>query len=213
MSRRTRLRIIVVLVALVGAALVGALVWAWRTSKPVWHTGKIQALAFTHDGEWLLSGDSERELKLWRTSDLLRGWGRGFVTLRVPPPPVAQSAADNTPSGTIVDVDGITCVAIAPDDRRALVGFRDGRLELWDLALRSLERTLRPDGWSVTSVAISPDGRTALSGEEKPESGSLVLGFRGAIRVWDLATGGSPSTWRRGASTASRSRRTDDSPW
>src|SRR4051812_30102625 len=64
------------------AGLVGALVWAWRATRIDWPKGRIEALAFSPDGAWLLSASQGGALRLWRTSDLLRGRGAGFHLLR-----------------------------------------------------------------------------------------------------------------------------------
>ncbi len=171
MTRRARLSLVVFL-ALLGV-LVALSAWAWNVSKPVWHSADVETLTFTHDGEWLLTGDVSGALKLWRTDDLLRGRGFGFHTL----------AAASITSGA-----GVRCVGMSPVGHRALVGFGDGRLELWDLDARRRVHSLRRDGEPVTAVAIGPDGKTGISGTECDLAGR-VGPRHSTVSLWDCETG------------------------
>lgn len=70
-----------------------------------------------------------------------------------------------------------TRLAVHPDARRLVVGYRDGGVELWDLATQA-----RCLGWqahtaSIEQLRVSPDGAWLLTGAEQE-----------GIACWDLAT-------------------------
>lgn len=70
----------------------------------------------------------------------------------------------------------VVAVAMTPDGARAVSGFRDKTLTVWDLNTAELVRCL--EGYSgLGPLAITPDGAHAVSGAED-----------GALIVWDLNT-------------------------
>src|SRR3546814_7438471 len=72
----------------------------------------------------------------------------------------------------------VLAVAVAPDGRTAASAGMDGRIRLWNLAERSVIRTLVGHRGPVWSLAFSPDGRVLLS-----------AGSDGVVKVWDVASG------------------------
>lgn len=74
--------------------------------------------------------------------------------------------------------DGIRCVSVTPDGRRAVSGGDDKTLRVWDLGSGECLRVLKGHAGTVGSVSVTPDGRRAISGS-------------GDRRVceWDLETG------------------------
>ncbi|MDQ3440117.1 MAG: hypothetical protein M3478_07180, partial [Planctomycetota bacterium] len=73
----------------------------------------------------------------------------------------------------------VTCVAIAPGGKRALIGDMDGTMYYWDLATRVLvSKTPRPDKpATLDCVTFATDGKTALAG-----------GHDNVVRLWDLTS-------------------------
>ena len=82
---------------------------------------------------------------------------------------------------TDLQPEGMTHVAVmvpSRDGTRALLGFRHGEVELWDLrAARSLGRSRRHEG-VVRAGAISDDGAWALSGD-----------VTGSVWLWSATSG------------------------
>jgi WD40 repeat protein len=130
------------------------------------HTGPTTFLQFTADGEHLITGSTDRTVRLW---DVETG-----QTLRVLRPP------------------GYSCVIMAasPDGQRLAVMSEDIRRErgkqvvttsvvyLVAVADGRIERVLKDHTAPITSLAFSPDGKKLASG-----------GHDNTIRIWDVATG------------------------
>ena len=67
----------------------------------------------------------------------------------------------------------------SPDGRTLATGFRDGTVELWDVATGDLRRTFTAHSNRVSSMRFNPDGSILAT------TGS----WDGAVRLWDVATG------------------------
>jgi tricorn protease-like protein len=180
-------------------------VWNARTAQEIislshrrwcW-TGHVGSLAFSSDGQWLVSGSTDWAVRLWNV-----GTGQNTLTLK-------------GHRGTI------DSVAFSPDGRRlASGGGGDCTVRVWDS--RNGEELLRfkADTQAVKSVAFSPDGQTiasggfdntvkfwnAQTGEQtlaltghtnwvysvafSPDGQFLVSGSRdGSLKLWDAHTG------------------------
>jgi WD40 repeat protein len=75
---------------------------------------------------------------------------------------------------TLPHAADVWSVAFSPDGSRLASGAEDGKVYIWDVATRRLERTLVGHTDSVYSVAFSPDGCLLASGSKD-----------GTVRVWD----------------------------
>ncbi len=170
------------------------------TSKPnvsvqSGHAGGVDAVAFSPDGRWALSGSIDETVKLWEVAT-----GREVRTF--PKNDVGVMAVAFSPDGRWALTGGggllklseiatgrllrtftghrsaVVSIAFSPDGRTAISGSWDGTARLWDVATGREMRTFIGHSKAVRSVAFSPDGQSVLSGSQDK-----------TIRLWDVATG------------------------
>lgn len=113
-------------------------------SKPVielgfqGHTGTVNCIAISTDGERAASGD-DRTIRIWEV-----------------------------PSGkrlAVIDVNTeVTALAISADGKHLLSGGRDRLARLWDLQTNKQIHALRGHTDAVRAVAFAPNGKLAVSG-------------------------------------------------
>ena len=104
------------------------------------HEDDITAVAFSPDGNYILTGSSDNTARLWETSS-----GRQLHVL--------QGHDGN-----------VVAVAFSPDGRRILTGSWDGTARLWEISSGRQLRVLQGHERNVTVVAFSPDGSSILTG-------------------------------------------------
>jgi WD40 repeat protein len=125
------------------------------------HSGAVTAVAFAPGGRTLVSGSTDKSLKIWDASS-----GQILKTL----------------TG---DSDTISSVAYLPNGKRIISGSFDRSVVIWDADTGEAIRTLRSEqtySWEVPpavwAVTVSPDGTRIASG-----------GADANIKVWSAATG------------------------
>ncbi len=106
------------------------------------HTGWVNALAFTPDGQAILSGSDDGTLILWdvQTGNIIRRYE-------------GHTAAVNS---LAVSKDGLTAVS----------GGEDNLVLVWDVASGAILHRLEGHSGAVNVVLFSPDEQTILSGSD-----------------------------------------------
>jgi RNA polymerase sigma factor (sigma-70 family) len=145
-----------------GKTLAGAdgnSVTIWDVATGKWrqefhHTYLVGALAFTTDGQTLLSGSSYNDpiIRLW---DPYTGREKGQWR------------------GHTIDVHTI---AVSPDGKFAVSGGYDRTIRLWDVATGKELRQLGDGKEPIWKVEFSPDGRTLAAGSKGVHLWDLATG-------------------------------------
>lgn len=105
---------------------------------PIGHTATVNVLAFSPDGQFVLTGSEDGATKLWDRK------GRELQTFK----------QDNS---------GITALAISADNQQLVTGNDRGAVRLWDLKSAN-SRSFSAHNGRVKALAFSPDGQFFLSG-------------------------------------------------
>jgi WD40 repeat protein len=117
-----------------------------RPQPPLWlhslegHTDSVNALALSPDGRQIVSGSSDKTLKVW---DLESGR-------------LIHSLEGHT--------DSVRTLALSTDGRHVISGSDDQTLKVWDLESGRLVRSLEGHTDSVTTLTLTSDGRQIISG-------------------------------------------------
>jgi len=180
---------------------VGGTVRLWQAPKglrrgsQVRHAGGAYAVAFSKDGQLVLSGGADSRAVLRSANedgDSGRVLENGAASLAVMFSPDGEFAV--TAGGGVVRFwdpktgllkrtieaheVGVNAMAFSPDNTSILTGSSDGTARLWNSATgRALGPPLQHNG-SVNTVAFSHDGRLAYTAVDKQN-----------VRLWDVATG------------------------
>ena len=167
------------------------------------HKSAVSSVAFSSDGQYVLSGSWDGTVKIWQLStgkevQTIKG---GFPHVLSPDNRYMMSGSDygvtiwEALTGKQIRIlKEYAPVFFSPDGRYALSKTEDTSFKLWDVASSKEMRTFKGHSTKATSVMINSDGRYALSGSEN-----------GEIKIWDTATGNEKVTmigkWRSYFST------------
>ncbi len=111
---------------------------------------KLNALAVSPDGKYLVSGGIFGHITIWEVST-----GNKIKTLK--------SIWKNEP---------INSIAFSGDGDRLVTGIEDGSLQIWNFNNRRIVKSLKGHYSRVNSVVMGPKGRLIVSGSS---DGSLIL--------------------------------------
>ncbi len=158
--------------------------------------GGVFSVAFSPDGQFVATGDSNGEINLWQVATGTKlltykshtNWvvslafssnGKKFVssstdyTVRLWDVSTGQCLKTLQEHG-----DGVWSVAFSPDDRILASGSDDRTVRLWDVSTGQVLKTLSGHTSWVRAVAFSPDGKILASGSNDR-----------TVRLWDISTG------------------------
>ncbi len=164
------------------------------------HTSRVVSVAFSHDGQFILGGDSGPSAMLWDTSTgkEIRSYKDfdGYIT-KVAFSPDGRFVLAGGYGGMSLKVwdfitgkgiwsvkghanMGIACMTFSQDGRYVLSGNADNTMRLRDATSGKEIKTftLRDGAEAAMAVALSPDTKHALS-----------VGKDGILRLWDIASG------------------------
>jgi WD40 repeat protein/tRNA A-37 threonylcarbamoyl transferase component Bud32 len=135
------------------------------------HTGPILAVAYSPDGQRIVTGSADHTAKVW---DAARG--KELLTLRGHTEPVKS-------------------VAFSPDGQRILTGSWDNTAMLWDATNGTRLRILKGHEAAIFSVAFSSNGQRIVTGSQDKTAkvwdavtGTNLLSFYGHSNgVWAVA--------------------------
>jgi WD40 repeat protein len=138
----------------------GLRVFDLQTGEPrcetIAHSDFIFELAFSHDGQLLLTAGRDGQALLWNWRD---------NHLECPP---------------LDHPDEVYDVALTPDDQFALTACRDGHVRIWELTTGKLiAQPYRVRGQMATSIDLTLDGGRAVLGM----NGTAMISFDVAARI------------------------------
>ncbi|MBW6491596.1 MAG: protein kinase [Lentimicrobium sp.] len=170
------------------------------------HTEYINSLAFSSDGEYVLSGSQDKSVRLWKVSTgaevrLFMGHTKHVRKVNISHDGNYAVSCDNNflkkwdiktgeelkqfkfhvdkveTKGFGFRFESVTS-AISPDCRYALSGSDDKIIRLWDISSGKELMQFKGHEKAIASVAFSPDGKYILSGS-----------YDQTLRLWEISTG------------------------
>ncbi|MHC5716896.1 MAG: WD40 repeat domain-containing protein [Nostoc sp.] len=177
-------------------------IWLWSVAniKQIitcdGHTGWVQSLAFSPDGEILASGSNDQTVKLWNihTGQCLQTFlGHSnrviFTTFSPNGETLVTGAEDQTVrvwdvnTGSClrvleIPINWVLSIALSPDGQTLATGSDRTTVKFWDLASGECINILPDYNSHVWAVAFSPDGKTLVTGSEDK-----------TVKIWDVLTG------------------------
>lgn len=129
------------------------------------HSSNVSTIDFSPDGKYLVSGSSDKNIKLWEV-----GTEREIRTFVAP--------------------DMVDFVAFSSDGKSLLSLESKGGVKLWDVKTGKEIRTLHKEGTPLIAVAaaFSPDGATLAAVGAQDEKSGKDLTFKN-IQLLDIKTG------------------------
>lgn len=144
-------------------------------SKEKGHLAEINSLAYSGDGQYVVTGDALGTIVLWNMKDKtpVRRFkahaGKVSSLLFIPGRGEFISAGDDgsvrlwkidSPIESILKEPGsvVTALAVSADGKILYAASGGGEVRGWNLALRSLRATIKFDNRQINGISISPDG-------------------------------------------------------
>ncbi len=124
----------------VDASLLTATQLATEQNRFQGHTSQVWSVAFSPDGQSIVSGSFDQTIRLWNLDGT----------------PIGQPFQGHT--------NGVYSVAFSPDGQSIVSGSSDRTLRLWSLDGTLIGQPFQGHTGDVRSVAFSPDGQHIVSG-------------------------------------------------
>lgn len=175
----------------------------WQCVKTLkGHFGAVNAVAIHPDGNTLISGSDDRQVKLWnlKTGKCLytfSGQAEAVLSVAISPDgkEIISGSVDRKISSWKLDTKQynrtlyylnspyshngfVTALAYSQDDRIIASGSTDKTIRIWGRYTRQYKRILNGHTDTVLAVVISPDSKILVSGSADK-----------TIRIWNLQTG------------------------
>jgi WD40 repeat protein len=146
-------------------------------NRLIGHQGAVLSVAFSPDGEWIVTAGSDRMIKLWKSDGTLvwsKNHGATVYGLAFHPQSQTIAAAGVDGNVTLWGLDGtllkpfrasdtaIWQVAFSPDGQTIATATASKIVQLWNLD-GTLLQTLSGHRAAVWAIAFSPDGQTIAS--------------------------------------------------
>jgi len=160
------------------------------------HSRWVNAVSFSPDRKHILSGSTDRTIKLWdietgREIKSFLGHSDYIHAISFSPDGkyVLSGSGDRTvklwditTGNNIKTFSGhsraVSSISISPDGLQLLSGSYDRTIKLWDISKGCELKTFSGHTGIINSVSFSPDGKLALSGSDDK-----------TVKLWDISTG------------------------
>jgi len=169
-----------------------------KTISPEGHEGSVNAIAITPDGKYIVSGSSDKTIRVWNAENgaqimILVGHEKDVNAVAVDKDGryIISGSSDKTiriwdlKTGLQIGepllghMDTINSVAINNECTRIVSGSSDNTVRVWDFKKRmEMGDTKMKHDSTVSAVAITPDGHRIVSGS-----------MDNTICLWDLESG------------------------
>lgn len=154
------------------------------------HSSAILSVAFSPNGDNILTGSEDATARLWDLNGILiqefEGHSEGISSVAFSPNGLNILTGSKDGTARTWDLEGVTIknieghsdeissVAFSPNGLNILTGSKDRTARLWDLNGNTIQ-VFEGQFAEITSVAFSPEGEIVLSGAND-----------GSVRIWNL---------------------------
>ncbi len=159
------------------------------------HSSEIRSVAFSPDGQRLVSGSNDWTFKLWDIHTQQHIATLEHITGRIPSQIKAVAfsydgqrlatagrhvklweVSTQTETATLQHDEYAWSLAFSPDGHFLATGESGGTVKIWDVQKRQVISELEGDPRWVYTLVFSPDGRTLAS-----------AGYKGRIKLWAVS--------------------------